>query len=321
MSDPQPLRPARPDASPGASYGPKFPWKWVVLVLLGVGVGVVLWNVQSEGRLDARKQALLEAHAALGPAEAQYQQFRQRLETLIAEAATVTPRDWADERVRISELHQGDGLYLRVPRHSAADSEQLAERAKAMEADAIIRCLGIAPTSLRGFYEIGELLGDSFRERVEAAKDELVIEALERDLMRRTEQDLAALRTTMAADYLLLVLEHGETRGDGPVDVFLWSLRQGGDERVLEVRAEGNGLLVPARIDLPGLEVPRTRPLRDSSIADDCSIASQIKGVTGEQGTDFESSQVLDALRAPPEASEEPRGEAVPGSDRPREGP
>ena len=157
-----PLRPARPDAGPERrGYAPKFPWKWIVLVLVGVAASVVAWNLQSGSRLESRRSQLLAAHAELAPARERHEQFRERLESLVLAVADTDPENVADPRLRLSELHQGDGLYLRIPRSMAGDPESISEAAQAMSVDAITRCLGIAPTSLQGFYEISEFLGDS----------------------------------------------------------------------------------------------------------------------------------------------------------------
>ena len=242
-------------------YSPRFPWKWIGLVLVGVVASVVAWNWQSGSRLESRRQALLDAHAELSPARERHDQFRERLEALILAAATEDPGDEADERLRLSELHQGDGLYLRIPREMAGDSASLSEAVRAMSSDAITRCLGIAPTSLRGFYEIAEFLGENFSRRIRDAQTELVLSGLENEMTRRTAQDVAASSSAFGADYLLVVLEHGESRSEHPVDVFLWRLSSGGDERVLSARMTSRGMLVPARIALPGVETNRAQPL------------------------------------------------------------
>ena len=106
-----PLRPARPDAGGDRpEYAPRFPWKWIVLVALGVVASVVAWNLQSGSRLEARREALLEAHTTLGPARERHEAFMSRLVTLITEVASADPENLADERLRLSELHRGDGL-------------------------------------------------------------------------------------------------------------------------------------------------------------------------------------------------------------------
>ena len=186
------------------------------------------------------------------------------------------------------------GYNLRIPREAASDPERISEAAKRMEADAITRCLGIAPTSLRGFFEIADFLGARFEQRARAAQSELVLSALENEMNRHAGQDLAASRTAFSADYLLVALEHGDTRSESPVDVFLWRLSPDGDERLLSARVVSRGLLVPARIALPGVEVQPTRPLRSSAIADDCSIAAQLKELTGEPAANFVSASALE---------------------------
>jgi hypothetical protein len=271
----------------------------------GLALFIVAWLVFTGQRLDERKGELVGSHQQLDDVRQRVDAYRTRIERLIRQAAADdAPERYADERLQIAALHKGRGIYLRIPREAAESSGSIHEAALGMRGDAITRCLGIAPISLRGFYESQEFLQPTWRDRVLAADDELVLQALENDLRRRIEQDIPSLQNVMGAEYLLLVLESGASRASGPVDVFLWNLRQQ-DERVLSVRATSRGLLLPARIDLPGVEPgPRVRPLEESGIADDCSIAAQIKEVTGEPVMGFESGEELERARQERDASD-----------------
>ena len=93
----------------------------------------------------------------------------------------------------------------------------------------------------------------------------------------------------MQADWFLLVLQQGENRRDHPVDVFLWDLRR--NRQLLRARIQGHGLLVPVRLAFEGqTPAPASgRPQVRSGAANDCSIASQIRALTGTELLDFES--------------------------------
>jgi hypothetical protein len=96
----------------------------------------------------------------------------------------------------------------------------------------------------------------------------------------------------LRAEYFLLVVQQGENRRDAPVDVYLWDLRE--NRQLLRTRIQARGVLIPVRIDrmLPGVQVQAAPgvPAMTSGGAHDCSIAAQIKAITGdsvvEVGTD-----------------------------------
>lgn len=281
------LSPARPDGGDGSAYAPRFPWKWTVGLLALVAVGVVAWQLQTQARLRNFKAKLLEAHAQYAEAEDLRQTFQERVEKLINKGIETEPQAFADPRLDLSELYRGEGIYLRVPVDVDADLESLEQVALSARGDAVPRCLGVGPTSLRGLYESGLFLGEAFRKRIHDASDELVLDGLAAELKRRGMQHVAASATARRADYFLLLVERGPNGQRDPVDAFLWKLSRDGDALLLSARTIPNGLLVPARIAVGGITPPQHAPLRESPIADDCSIAAQIKEVAGVPAQQF----------------------------------
>lgn len=270
------LTPARPDGGTTAHYGPKVPWALILGVLSAGVVAVFAWQWQSHARLANMKASLLSAHDKLSSATDHYNAFDERLDSLIRQSLKrEPPGGHVDPGLRLSELHQAEGLYLRLPSSATTEPDSYREAAVQTEKRGLPRCLGIGPLSLRSFFESGEFLGERFRARVEEAEDDLIVRSISRELERDASQHVATVTSALRADYLLVALERGGD--DGPVDVFLWRLRTNGDRLVLSTRTQPDGMLIPARIALGGIVPPRHPPIRESVIADDCSIAAQVK--------------------------------------------
>jgi hypothetical protein len=290
--DEERLKPARPDVDLGEkpAYMPRIPWRYVVLAVVGVGFLVGMYQYrQASKAAEIRTRIQRGYEGQLGPFAERYRTFRDKLEGWVMEVADNDPPErYADPRLRISALHRGQGLYLRLSREQARTKEGIAIAAKDLLRDGIDRCLGIAPTSVRGFYEKGEFLMPGWIDEVETA-EVARLEVLEEDLKLRADRDLPQLASAMQAQYFLVVVQATQSRRDGPSDVYLWDLRE--DRLLLSVRTEPVGRLVPIRIALPGVETPRAPSvdLSDSILAQDCAIAAQVKEVAGEPAMDFAS--------------------------------
>jgi len=291
MTDPPPeLRPARPDVDveERGAYRPRIPWKVILptLIVLLAGVAIYQWNEHRHA--DSLRAQIIAAHGRLGPVSERYLAFRRKIERWAIDAAKGTPQRRVDPRLRLSALHKGQGLYLRLRAQDARTREGIARGARAMEADGITRCLGVSPASVRGLYEHGDFLDPAWLRRARDTSDVLTLRVIDDELVRRTNRDLPPIANTLHSDWFLLVLERGRTRRRGPVDVYLWELR--GGRPLLSVRTEPHGMLVPVHIALKG--TPRTPrpPTQVNAVgADDCSIAAQIKELTGETPMTFES--------------------------------
>lgn len=295
MSDRPKLEPARPDAEESEgrpSWAPKLPWVWIILAVAAIAGIFTFYNSRQDARREALREQMLTLHETeLTELQEQYLGFRRRIETLIEHAAEGgEPENWADPRLNISGLRGGEGLYLRMTADWATDPERIEGAALAMGADAITRCLGVAPMSGRGLYEKGFFLTPEWVDRIRDEEDMMRLRVLDRQLGTHIQVDAPAVLTMMRADWFMLVLQQGENRRDAPVDVFLWDLRR--DRQLLRARIQARGVLMPVRLRFEGTTSarPAGRPEVRSGAAHDCSIASQIRALTGGEALAIETS-------------------------------
>lgn len=308
MSD---LKPAHPDPlEPG--YRLRLPWPWIVGGVLLVAGLAIFQLVRSEREIAVERAAIEGSFdGELAPMVTRYREFRSKLEGWVVDAAkTRKVEDFVDPRLKIGALHKGNGVYLRIAKENALSPEAIDEAIRKMGKDAITRCLGVTPESLRAFYEAGEFLMPPWRERVQKEKSLERLKVLGDDLQTRVERDLPLVLESTQADYFLFALQHDATdRHAGLTDVYLYDLRT--DELLLRKQAESKGKLIPARIVVAGVNPPPPRPLSQSYVAGDCSIASQVKELTGEPTMDFGASMPAKA----PEAQVDEQA-APPASDK-----
>jgi|GEM_PF-1031317 len=270
-----------------AAYAPRLPWGMIAGFVGLVVIFVVVYQARDAARTDGLRSELLETHATeLGSLSREYMTFRERLERWTMDAnAAGEPERWVDPRLRIAGLHGGDGIYLRVMAEYADTPDGIEGSALSMEEDALTRCLGIAPASARGFYQSGMFLTPMWVDQIREETDLLRLRLYDEQMANAIASDIPVLSTMMAAQYFLLVIQQGVNRRDEPVDVYLWDLRE--EQQLLRGRFQGRGILIPVRIDamLPDVDMPPPppgRPSMTSGAAHDCSIASQIKALTGE---------------------------------------
>lgn len=331
------LSPARASADTdqeSEGYLPKVPWAWLLGGLGLVVAFVAVYRIRDSQRTEALREQLLTTHTTeLGDLTTRYRGFRERIERWTIEAAEAgEPERWVDPRLRIAGLHGGasggsEGIYLRALADFATTPEGIEASALSMETDALTRCLGIAPASARSLYESGQFLMPTFVDGIRDETDLLRLRLYDEQMANAIASDVPVLGTLMSAQYFLLVIQQGENRRDAPVDVYLWDLRT--EQQLLRARFQGHGVLIPVRIDrmLPGVDMPPPpdgRPRTDSGGAHDCSIAAQIKGLTGEAPVSVGAGTAA-ALRegeAAPEGETEgePAGEGEPEAGAAAEG-
>ncbi len=321
MSD---LKPARPDIdeAEGRRYAPRFPWIWLLVVVGGVGGLFGFYYVRQDRRQEALREQMLTLHdQQLSELAERYLAFKHRLETWTQEAAAAgEPETWVDPRLNIAGLRSGEGLYLRIPADWTDTQERIEGAARAMEQDAITRCMGIAPMSVRGLYEKGFFLTPEWVDQIRDEPDMMQLRVFDDQLGRHIQVDAPVVLSMMQADWFLLILQQGENRRDAPVDVYLWDLHE--NRQLLRTRIQGRGLLVPVRLRFEGVN-PAPAPARPqvrSGGAHDCSIASQIRALTEDEPVEFNSAEQLleAAARAAEEdaaAAAEAEGEAGDGAD------
>ncbi|MCA9600936.1 MAG: hypothetical protein R3A78_15730 [Polyangiales bacterium] len=275
------IKPATPNVveAEAAGYRPKLPWKWIGLFGGAIVLFSLLYWLNERKESEAlRGEIVARFDQGLAPAVERYRTFRERIDGLVLEAAKENPpAKTVDPRLEIAALHKGDGIYLRIPATAAADDASIQSAAHAMAPDAITRCLGIAPTSLKGFYDQGAFLMPAWLDEAKTTTSRPRLRVLASDLGLRIARDLPGLLKTTRAQYFLLALERGESRSESPVDVFLWDLSSG--KRLLSVRTEPTGELLAVRI------AGAARVARDGqtgSAGADCGIAAQVKELAGE---------------------------------------
>jgi len=279
------LVPARPDAGDGGGrppWAPRFPWRWVVLGACALGLFVGSYVFRERQKATVLRQSILKAYdQKVEPVAKRYRAFRQELENRVLGAAEGGVTETAvDERLKISGLHGARGLYLRLREENAQSREAIADAAATMEPDAITRCLGLSPTSVRTLYERGDFLERDWTDRIREEESLPRLEVFDDEVNRRYERDLPPVVESMRADYFLLAMVRGANRRVAPVDVYLWDLRRTQSE-LLRVRTKSRGMLLPGRIAPGGGDLPP--PPIHSSGAVDCSIAAQVKAAAGER--------------------------------------
>jgi hypothetical protein len=311
------LKPAQPEPEELAerpTYMPKVPWGIVIALVASIGTAYWFYTSREAERADGLRRQLLETRETqLATMAERYQALRTRIERWTMDAAAAgEPEQHVDPRLRIAGLHDGHGLYLRIRASDASSPEAIARGAMAMEQDAITRCLGIAPDSARGIYERGEFLMPSWVDEVQSEHDPLRLRVIDEQLARHVTADVPVVSTLLEAQYFLLVLQQGENRRDAPVDVFLWDMRE--ERQLLAARVQADGVLLPVRIrsmvpEAPEAPRPDVAPSTGSGGAHDCSIASQIKALTGDAPV---------AVSSPiPDPAAAPSGEPTPAGDTP----
>jgi hypothetical protein len=276
----KPARPAEGDESRG--YMPRIPWRWVLLGALSVGTIAGGYFLNQRRKAEQLRAQIVRVHEQeLAEPARRYLEFRDKLEGWITTAAQTPPKDFADDRLRISGLRSGKGLYLRLPLEEAKTRKGIRAAAAHMEPDTIASCLGIAPASAGSLWEKGHFLTPEWLK--EKRKDERVMQLRVTDtvLARHIKADLPVLLNMLRSDWFLLVLQHGDNRRDAPVDAVLWDIKSG--QQLLRGRIQASGVLLSARVrskDAPS--GPALAPERhESGAAHDCSIAAQIKELAG----------------------------------------
>lgn len=290
------LEPAQYETPKRASFGPRLPWKWILPIALAIALLVGFYSWRDRSQTHTLRQTITALYEAnVPPVRARVSTFRERLEGWVQEAGAEAPETWADPRLDLAGLHRVEGVYLRLHQSQTVSPEAIEEGAKAMGPDAIARCLGLAPISMRGFYARTETLNPAWLEEVHATDEVLRLQVFEEALRNRVTRDFPVLVDTTRAAYFLLTIQHGESRRDAPVDVFLWDLQR--QTPLLRARVQARGTFIPARIAVGGASTGAAAPLPETSGLVDCSIATQVRAVTGHAAPEVRSQMPVGAPR------------------------
>jgi hypothetical protein len=260
---------------------PRMPWRWIVLGVAAFSiVGGGYWLKEKRRAEQLRAEIVRVRDTELRETSERYVAFRDKLEGWILQAAASKPDHWADERLNLSGLRAGDGLYLRLPAKGKLTKKAIDEGARMMQPDAIARCLGLAPASARGLWEQGGFLLPDWVQDARKETSVMRLRVIDEMLARNIRSSLPTVLSLMRSHWFMLVLERGDNRRDGPVDVVLWDIRR--ETMLMKARVQANGMLVPVRIASKGIKpAPRRSVVFDSGGAADCSIAAQLKQLTG----------------------------------------
>jgi hypothetical protein len=291
MTDDSPdLRPARPEVEDERpAYMPKVAWKWV----LGIGSFVVLSvgvHQMREGQeTDVLRASLLKARGTdLAPVVARYEDVSEKIRRHTKEAARQPQTEtFVDPRLRLDALGSGKGLYLRLEESQIPYASKLDEAKLDETPDAIGRCLGLAPRSAGELLARGSFLSPDWIKQAEDADSLMKLRVVAEELRQRSARDLPFVIEAVDAQWFMLAIERGANRRDGPVDVYLWDLRN--DQLLLRSRTQAAGALVSARIAVEGVKPGHYAAGAQSAAAQDCSIASQLRALTGGEAASFGS--------------------------------
>jgi hypothetical protein len=287
------LVPAQPELGrEDQPYLRRVPWRWIIpgTLIAAVVIGGY-WYKEKQKAAALRAQIIRVHEQELAPITRVYQKLREDLEGRIVQAAREKPETYVEPRLNLNGLRAGKGLYLLLPVGRALSKSTIAQGVSELQGDAIARCMGIAPLSAKDLWSKGSFLLPDWMPIAEARKidDVMRLRVIDDELSRRMGRDLPDVLKLLRPDWFLLVIQLGKTRLDMPVDVFLWDLRS--KKILLSARVQAEGMLVPVRFSTKGAPPPLrlTAESLKGAGATDCSIAAQLKALTGRQVADFDS--------------------------------
>jgi len=311
---PERLIPAQPQAEDDdRAYMRRIRWRWIIFGAIALVAVITVHRVREKQKADALRSQIVRVHETeLKELSGRYQALRGKIEKWIIQASGKIADNFIDPRLNIDGLRKGKGLYLRLRFAYAVSKEKIAAYAVRERPDAIAQCLGLEPAWARELYEKGRFLMPKWLDEVRRSTDVMRLRVIDDELALRIRRDLPKVADLLKSDWFLLVLQHGETRHDEPVDVFLWDIKRG--ESLLRARIKAKGMLVPIRFDAKDAPAPSTPPSSESlgAAADDCSIAAKIKAMAGAEiatfGSELNPSKDAEAQKPDAAATEQPKG-------------
>lgn len=285
------LKPARPDVrdEPTKSYMPRLPWPWIGGVGLFMTLSIGTCQIRDRQETEALRTSVLSAYGEqLKPIAERYQQLVDTIRTNTAGAAArAEPETYVDPRLKLDALGASKGLYLRLKADAAKKPGEIASASLDMPPDAIARCLALSPLPTAELFARGSFLEKAWIQQAHDASDTMRLRVVAEELRQRSGRDLPFVSEALGAEWFMLVLERGENRRDAPVDAYLWDLRT--NKLLLSARAKAEGTLVAARIAVGGVKPGNYASGAQSGAAQDCSIAAQLRALTGGASATFES--------------------------------
>jgi hypothetical protein len=289
---------------------PKLPWKWIAALLSFCLLCYMFYTKREAEEAAAVRTAVLNAHKKdLAPLVSRYEDLIGKINGWVVTAANADKVDpYVDPRLDLDALHKGQGLYLRVGRQQGRTSDGLISGMDAAEPDAIARCLGLTPKPAAELYARGSFLTSKWIEQAEETDNVLKLRTIAEEIRQRTKRDVPFVAEAVRSQWLMFVLEHGENRRDAPVDAYLYDLRT--NKLLLRKRVQAQGVLVSARIAVQGVKPGAYATGKQTGAAQDCSIANELRALSGQGATSFAS-----APPAPREAMEPEAAKSAAGAD------
>jgi hypothetical protein len=221
-------------------------WLWVVV---GVAAfAVIYWRV-AQGRLEARKSAVMAKQraiaVALGP---KIQPFRDQVEGWVRELSADGPGDFVAPGDALKDLREAPGIYLRLRRDNAKSAKDIRKAAQGSLLDGFTSCLFVSPTGLptegaacrvtsecqpgelcnewnvcappprpynmRLAYRALRVLSSEWTDELHAADTELMANAYDRDLDSVAKHDVpVAVEIMNKARFFTLVIDETPPEG------------------------------------------------------------------------------------------------------------
>lgn len=225
-------------------------WLWV---LVGMGAfAVIYWRV-SEGKLEARKSAVMAKQraiaVALGP---KIQPFREQVEGWVRELTANGPGDFAAAPGALTGLREAPGVYLRLRLENTKSAKEIRKAAQGSLLDGFTSCLFVGPSALptagaachvtsdcqpgqlcnewnvcappprpynmRLAYRALRVLSSDWTDELHAADTELMVNAYDRDLDSVAKHDVpVAVEIMNKARFFTLVIDEDPEGGLPPV--------------------------------------------------------------------------------------------------------
>ena len=290
MSEPRELKPARPEVTgnDGKGYMPSLPWRWMAGVGVFLTLSIGTCHIRDKQETEALRSTVLHAYDdQLSGVAKRYQELVEKIRSDTAGAAARPEAStYVDPRLKLDALGSSKGLYLRVPASAVQDEKQIASASAEVLPDAIGRCLGLAPQPVAELFTRGAYLEKDWMDRAKEADSVLKLRVVAEELRQRSERDLGFLAEAVTAQWFLLILERGDNRRAAPVDAYLWDLRS--NKLLLSARVKAAGSLVAARINVTGVKPGNYASGAQTGAAQDCSIAAQLRALSGEAPPSFE---------------------------------
>jgi hypothetical protein len=251
--------------------------------------GLAYWLIQEKREAELRQEVLAGQAAAVRRYGPPFEGLRKKVEKLVTGESRTYKGDFRDPIFRVANLPDGQGIYVRLPLGDAADAERIERGSRRQHTDAVTGCLGVNGHLFGQLLEDGKILDRTYKQKIQRARSQGRLRALDADMVVRIRRDLPNLADHLGPDWLLAVLDEPGGRRP-PKRAVIWDLHR--SRLLLRVRLETADDVIPVRWvgkgAIPSREPP-DRTVRNTAM--DCSIGTAIRGLTGEPLPGFEAGE------------------------------